>query len=409
MTKPADLGQTAASDQAESPVDAAIGTLEVVHHFYDAMPTGVTVSHGGRIFINYPRWGDDVSFTVGELRDGAEVAYPNLAANQPAHSGDPDALVSVQSVVVDPLDRLWILDTGRPMWDPATPGGPKLVCVDLETDAVVQTIVFDPEVAPATTYLNDVRFDLGRGAAGTAFISDSADGAPNAIIAVDLDSGEAWRRLHEHPSTKAVLPPDLRIVIEGEQLLKRPPDGPRAPLAVGVDGIAISADGERLYYSPFASRRLWSAAVDALMDRDSDAAAVASVVDEGDKGSAGDGMETDAEGRIYITAGERNSVDRLLLDGTWETVVHDARLLWPDTLSIAADGYLYVTANQLYRDAGFRDGVDERRKPYTLFRTRIGSGPAMRHRTSGGTAGAPARRRPPSSDEPEHASPPSPP
>jgi len=359
---------------AEPPRDAAIGELEVVHLFYDAMPTGVTVSRGGRTFVNYPRWGDEVPFTVGELRDGEEVAYPSAAYNQPADDADMDALVSVQSVVVDPLDRLWILDSGRPMWNVGARGA-KLVCVDLASDEVVQTIGFDPEVALPTTYLNDVRFDLRRGAAGTAFITDSADGAPNGIIVVDLESGESWRRLHDHPSTKAQTPPELRIFIEGEQLLYRPPDGPEAPVAVGTDGIAISADGRRLYYSAFASRRLWSVSVDALMDRDGDDAAVASVVDEGDKGSTGDGMETDAAGRIYITAGERNSIDRLLPDGSWETLVHDARLLWPDTLSVAADGHLYVTANQLYRAPGFRRGKDERRKPYALFRTPIDAAP----------------------------------
>jgi hypothetical protein len=54
--------------------------------------------------------------------------------------------------------------------------------------------------------------------------------------------------------------------------------------------------------------------------------------------------------------------------------VHDERLLWPDTLSVAADGYLYVTANQFFRHLMFR-GTDERRKPYVLFRTPIGAGP----------------------------------
>ena len=34
---------------------------------------------------------------------------------------------------------------------------------------------------------------------------------------------------------------------------------------------------------------------------------------------------------------------------TFFSFVHDPRLLWPDTLSPAADGYLYVTANQLHR------------------------------------------------------------
>src|SRR3954449_12186625 len=87
-----------------------------------------------------------VSFTVGELRDGEEVAYPSAAYNQPARDADMDALVSVQSVVVDALDRLWILDTGRPLWNVGAQGA-KLVCVDLERDEVVQTLGFEEAVA----------------------------------------------------------------------------------------------------------------------------------------------------------------------------------------------------------------------------------------------------------------------
>jgi hypothetical protein len=39
------------------------------------------------------------------------------------------------------------------------------------------------------------------------------------------------------------------------------------------------------------------------------------------------------------------------------------------------DGYLYVTANQLHRQATYRGGRDERVKPYALFRTPIDAGP----------------------------------
>src|ERR1700688_3052700 len=48
--------------------DRPIGQIEPVFEFYDAMPTGVTVAASGRVFINFPRWGDDVPFTVGEIR-----------------------------------------------------------------------------------------------------------------------------------------------------------------------------------------------------------------------------------------------------------------------------------------------------------------------------------------------------
>src|SRR3954451_13782036 len=114
--------------------------LEVVHLFEDGpMPTGVSVSHSGRVFVCYPKWGDDVQATVAEIRDGKAVPFPDEAWNQPASDDDAPALVSVQSIVVDPADRLWILDTGSPMFQPSKPAGPKLVCVDLGSDQVVQT------------------------------------------------------------------------------------------------------------------------------------------------------------------------------------------------------------------------------------------------------------------------------
>jgi hypothetical protein len=40
------------------PYDEPLGQLEAVAFFNDAMPTGVTVSHKGRIFVNFPKWGD---------------------------------------------------------------------------------------------------------------------------------------------------------------------------------------------------------------------------------------------------------------------------------------------------------------------------------------------------------------
>lgn len=353
-------------------VEESLGTLEPVALFEGAMPTGVTVSRRGRIFVCYPKWGDDVPFTVAELRDGRPVAYPDEAANA---AGEPAAtLVSVQSVVVDAADRLWILDTGSPMFRPTTYGGPKLMCVDLSRNRIVRTFLLPPEVALPSTYLNDVRFDLRRGPEGTAFITDSSAEGPNGIIVVDLASGESWRRLHDHPSTKASPPTEVLPLVEGRPLLERQPDGAAKPITIGADGIAISADRARLYYCPLISRRLYSVPTDALADRDARSAAAA-VTDEGDKGGCADGLESDVAGNLYATNYEHNAILRRQPNRAWEALVHDPRLLWPDTLSVAADGYLYVTANQLHRQARFHAGGDLRRKPYVLFRLRIDAQP----------------------------------
>jgi sugar lactone lactonase YvrE len=379
------MNNTSSQEQKNLPSDEPVGELEPVAHFHGAMPTGVTVSHQGRIFINFPKWGDEVPFTVSEIPGrGDAVPYPDESTNQTDPNDPAAALVSVQSVVVDPADRLWILDTGSPMFQPTKYGGPKLVCVDLATNKVTRKILFPQDVALPTTYLNDIRFDLRRGSQGMAFITDSSQNGPNGIIVVDLDSGISRRRLHDHPSTKAEQLKTFLPIVEGRPFLEfQQPGGSvkHGGAAMGADGIAISSDGRRLYYCPLGSRKLYSVSTDALADKSLDEQKVsASVADEGDRGGASDGLESDAEGYIYSTNYEHNAILRRGPDGKWETVVHDPRLLWPDTLSLATDGYLYVTANQLHRQARFnKEGRDRRRKPYTLFRIKLDAQPVLLH------------------------------
>ena len=200
-----------------------------------------------------------------------------------------------------------------------------------------------------------------------AYITDSG---ANAIIVVDLASQKSWRRLSDHPSTV----PDLQIapVVEGRLLEMKLPGQAPSKLQVGADGIAISSDGKTLYYCPLISRRLYSVSIDALADRSKrDADVGATVKDLGDKGGAADGLESDAQGRVYLTNYEHNAILRRSPDGNIETLVHDPRVLWPDTMSLASDGYLYFTANQIERQPVFNLGRDLRQKPYVLFRVKV--------------------------------------
>ena len=358
------------------PTVEPVGRIEIVAAFDGPMPTGVTVSYKGRIFVNFPRWGDNVDFTVAEMKDGKPVAYPDAEFNHLDKDRPAECLVSVQSVVVDPDDRLWLLDTGSVEFGPTLPGGAKLVGVDLKTNKVFKTISFPEEVALKTTYLNDVRFDLGRGKGGVAYITDSSSTGPNGLIVVDLATGKSRRRLHDHSSTKA--DKNFLPIVEGRPLMNRPPGGKPTHMAFGSDGIALSHDGKHLYYCPLSTRRLYRVRTDALMDeKASDEEMAKAVEDLGDRGFASDGLESDDKGRLYLTDYEHNGILRRGADGSYETLVHDPRVLWPDTLSLAADGYLYFTANQLHRQAQFHGGKDLRRKPYVLFRVKVDAGPVL--------------------------------
>ena len=90
---------------------------------------------------------------------------------------------------------------------------------------------------------------------------------------------------------------------------------------------------------------------------------------------ASDGLEADSEGRVYATDYEHNAIRVRAVDGSWTTLVHDPRVLWPDTLSLAANGYLYFTSNQWERMPMMHGGTDLRKKPYSLFRIKVAALP----------------------------------
>ena len=128
---------------------------------------------------------------------------PPAFANEsdPGYSVATDKFLLIQSVVVDGIDRVWALDTGRPRVNGSTllatvPGGPKLMGFYLNgTNFAVYT--FPSDVVYADSSLNDVRFDL-RGD-GWAYITDSSPQRPG-IVVLNLATGASWRHLTLHPS-----------------------------------------------------------------------------------------------------------------------------------------------------------------------------------------------------------------
>ncbi len=378
--------------------DVPVGRLEQVATFNGPMPTGVTVSRTNRIFVNFPRWGDDVPFTVAEVVNGKAVPFPDSMINDwpGRNTSDPTQykdqqqneshFVSVQSVVVDPANRLWVLDTGSPMLKNALPGGPKLVAIDLATNKIVKRILLPSAVAGPTSYMNDVRFDLRIGSPagadgihGIAYITDSSEKGPAGFVVVDLATGQAWRKLDD---TEAVKPePGFLMFAEGRPLYKTEPGKPVKPGTFANDSLAISADGSKLFFCPVSSTKLYSVPTAALRDKSLTAEATAKQVTLVTGKESSDGLESDAEGNVYSTAPASGSILKISPNPNFaggvevSTLVHDPRLLWPDTMSLSDDGYLYVTANQLFNQPSMHDGKDLRQKPYLLFRVKLGAKP----------------------------------
>ncbi|KAF2661231.1 major royal jelly protein [Lophiostoma macrostomum CBS 122681] len=377
--------------------------LEVVHLYYDEWPTGISVdSSSGRKFSNYPPGldanntndGSNNKYTVAELiGNDTERPYPNAEINNPPDgainyttypptgANYANYLIGVQSIVLDPLNRLWILDTGRAQTPngtlvAASHGGPKLVAVSLSNDSVIQTIVFPPTVAFPDSYLNDVRFDLRpsltASGLGVAYITDSSLEGRNGIIVVDLGTGESWRHLDGTPEVR----PERGFIpfVWGTPLYQIPSPGqPLSTIAFGADGIALSASGDELFWGPTGGRYLFSILTERLRDRGltSEILAQAAVVNRGQRGTS-DGFETDSNGLIYVGNMEANAVATYdPVNGTLSTFVRDPRISWCDTMSIADDGYLYFTNNQLWRSQAFYPGTDRRERPFALMRAKL--------------------------------------
>lgn len=247
----------------------------------------------------------------------------------------------MQSVVLDPLDRLWILDTGRALTQnntlvPASYGGPKLVCVSLDSDSVIQTIVFPPTVAYSDSYLNDVRFDLRpaltSSGKGVAYITDSSSEGRNGIIVVDLGTGESWRHLNNIPEVSAER--GFVPYVWGTPLYYIPgPGEPLTTVPLGADGIALSADGEELFWGPVGGRNLYSIPTARLLDRglNSELLAQAAVVNRGERGVS-DGFETDTNGYIYTGNMEQDAISIYNpQNASTSLFVRDPRISWVDT------------------------------------------------------------------------------
>lgn len=326
-------------------------------------PGNIAVSDQGRIFFTLHPDGHP-PMKVVELVGGAIVPYPSAAWQQ--RSGDIPWFQSVLSIRIDRQQRLWALDFadyGR--------GTPRLTAFDLRNGALVHQYDFPASVAGFASMLNDFQVDpSGR----YVFIAESSPLLGNPALIVYDAQTKTSRRLLEND--RSVRSERLLIAAPGRDM--RLPGGLIA-LRIGVDSIALSRDGQWLYYGPVTGRRLYRIRTADLLDETLASAQLAERVEDFAAKTLSDGLTTDDAGSIYVSDMEHSAVHRIDSDRKLTTIVRDPRLRWPDGFSFGPGGWMYVTCSAL-QDVLFRGSAEvAAHRPYQIWRVRPGATAAAGH------------------------------
>ncbi|MBR5909642.1 MAG: hypothetical protein IKZ66_06705 [Schwartzia sp.] len=300
--------------------------------------TGVAVSPANRLFVCFPTWGNHPNFHVGEIMNGA--VYPYYEVED--HAG----FVCVQSVVADPTNTLWILDTGRRPDGTMDPVGVRLFMVSLSTNQIVRTYTLPSDVVLPDSVMNDVRVDNAR---SVAYITDSGHGG---IIVLDLSTDNAWRALTDIPEVRA----NLQAIYF--------PTGLFTKLAHS-DGLELSSDKKLLYFCSLGSDILYSVPTVALLDESLSVEQRQKLVKAVNvKNVPTDGMVL-RKGALYMGALSNEGIWEFRLD---ESNVAEAGAIlnfgrdirWADSFALASDNSVYFTTSSI-------NYPPDQQAPYELY------------------------------------------
>jgi sugar lactone lactonase YvrE len=284
------------------------------------MPLGnPAISPEGRMFFNLHPLASPEGSSVFEWVDGQAIPYPSEAFQVNFHN--------VLGMYIDSSNHLWTLDYASSQ----TPGT-RLIAFDLNTGEVVHDHIFGDEY----NNLNDLQVSPDR---RTIFFSDPGFplfGSP-AIVLYDIESGETRRVLEGHPSVAA----ENWIVQTGDGELWLVPS--LVLFKLGVDGIALSKNGQWLYYGGVTHDTLYRIRTSDLLDRGLSNEELAARVEAVGRKPLSDGLSADVENNIYITDVEHNGIARMSPNGKLQTLVRDERIRWADGISFGPDNQVCFT------------------------------------------------------------------
>ncbi len=325
--------------------------LEVVAEFGKSQPIGVSVSSDNRLFVSFPKR-EPYVFGLAEIVKGKRVPFPDNEWNL-KNEQEENSFINVQDIYVDTKDQLWVLDS-----KPSSNGQFKLVQIDLASNQVKNIYRFE-DLAKEKSALNDVRVDTEK---QLAYLSDPGQAA---IVVLDLKTGKTRLALQNQPMTLAT--PNFSLSYDGRKLVNK--NG--TIFKSNINGVALTKDNKYFYFRPINGLNLYRIETKYLADPDLDDLSLTKHVENVGEKVVCHGMEADAAGNIYLTSSTDYSIKYLTPEGKLITLVQDSRLIWPDSLGIGSDGYLYVSSAQVNRLPQWNDGVDKTTFPYRVYRVKI--------------------------------------
>jgi sugar lactone lactonase YvrE len=317
-----------------------------------AQPIGnVAISTEGRLFFTVHPESRPRGNRLLEFVDGASVPYPGVESQF-------ELFDTVLGLTVDRQNRLWTIDHGNHGLRK-----PRLIAIDLETNSVVRDQVLPPDIAPAGSYLQDLRVS---GDGDTIVIADSSFWRQSpALVVYDIVSGTARRVLEGDPSVAA----EDFVVHNGGRV--RAWLGGLIALKGGVDGIAIS--GEWLYYGALTGSGVYRIALADLRNARLSADELASRAERFAVKPLSEGFASNGRDGVYVTDVEHNSVYIIGNDRKPRTLLQSPRIRWPDGLATGPDGWLYVSDSALPELVLKPREQIKAQRPFRVFRFRTDS------------------------------------
>lgn len=337
--------------------------LEVVADLGEYQAIGLSVFSDNRIFVSFPKRGGAYKNGLVEIIDGKQIPYPDKDWNE-NQSGEKH-FFSIQDLYVDKEDFLWVLDS-----KPAPSGSIfqekgeekegqfKLLKIDLKTDKVVKVYTFE-DLDKTKTALNDVRIDTEK---QLAYFSDPGLAA---IVVLDLKTEKS--RVLLSNSKVTLSEPNVVLSYEGNDM--RSENG--KPFQSHINGIALTHDNKYFYFKPINGFALYRIKTTYLADENLSDQELLSKVETIGNTVITHGMVADQEDNIYLTSSIDYSVKYVDKEGILHTLVQDKRLLWPDSLGVGSDGYLYFTCAQINMEKAWNNGKDKIELPYQVYRVKL--------------------------------------